>query len=105
MDQQTTALRAGQSPMEWGMNELEMKHMEKLYSIRELYHDNLEKQVTQIKKRLKSDLIDYTRELLTRNLRDLEKEFNGYNLDNFLTQKVKNICCVLIISRLRMNWP
>lgn len=71
------------------MKELELKHTEKLYTIRELYHVNLDTQITQIKKRLNGELSDYSRELLTNHLRDLEKEFNGYNLDNSPIQKLK----------------
>ncbi len=70
------------------MKELELKHMQKLYAIQERYHDNLKNQVILIKKKLNSDLSDYTRELLTKHLRDLEKECNAYVDDNAPIQKL-----------------
>ncbi len=70
------------------MKELELTHMQKLFDINERYHQNLDLQITQIKKRLNKELRDYNRELLTNHLRDLEDEWYDYDDNNAPIQKL-----------------
>lgn len=71
------------------MKEIELNHQTKLYEIERKYYLNLLKKQREIQDKFKTDISDYTRELLTVHLKDLEKEITNFELDDLKVTKLK----------------
>ena len=70
--------------------ELELRHEQKLYAIQQTYFDSLKEQKTDISAKLKTQISDYSCELLTHHLREIEDETIGFQLDNSKIQKLNS---------------
>ncbi len=71
------------------MKEIELNHQIKLYELERRYYHNLIKKQQEIYTKFKTDISDYTRELLTVHLKDLEKEITNYEADDLKVNKLK----------------
>lgn len=71
------------------MKEIDLSHQEKLYEIERQYFFKLSRKLKDVKQRLESDQSDYTRELLTEHLKEIEAEIATMNYDNLKVEKLR----------------
>src|SRR5690606_10287945 len=78
------------------MKEIELNHQKKLLALEQKYYYNLLQKRSEIQAKFKTDISDYTRELLTVHLKDLEKEIANFEVDDLKVHKLKEELDLLI---------